>query len=125
MVTQLGMSEELGNIDLATDYARLSSETKQRIENEVRRLVEDGRERAMKLLTEKRHELDALAKALVEYETLNKEEMEKVVRGEKLKGKMVAVPNLGLPQVVDVLGKIAPGFGTTGETASGVEKKSS
>merc|ERR1712014_161070 len=36
MVTQAGMSDELGNVDLASEYARLSTETKQRIENEVR-----------------------------------------------------------------------------------------
>ncbi|KAI7643679.1 ATP-dependent metallopeptidase Hfl, partial [Hortaea werneckii] len=54
MVTQAGMSDELGNVDLASEYARLSTETKQRIENEVRRLVEDGRDRALKLLTENR-----------------------------------------------------------------------
>ncbi|KAF2165351.1 hypothetical protein M409DRAFT_67211 [Zasmidium cellare ATCC 36951] len=88
MVTQAGMSEALGNIDLSSDYARLSSETKQQIEHEVRRLVEEGRERAVKLLTTNREGLDRLATALVEYETLSKEEMEKVVRGEKLTDKI-------------------------------------
>ena len=88
MVTQAGMSETLGNIDLSSDYARLSSETKQQIEHEVRRLVEEGRERAWKLLTTNRAGLDRLAMALVEYETLSKEEMEKVVRGEKLTDKI-------------------------------------
>lgn len=88
MVTQAGMSEALGNIDLSSDFARLSSETKQQIEHEVRRLVEEGRERAVKLLTTNREGLDRLATALVEYETLSKEEMEKVVRGEKLTDKI-------------------------------------
>ena len=88
MVTQAGMSDALGNIDLATDYQRLSSETKQRIEHEVRRLVEEGRERALKLLTQNREGLDRLATALVEYETLGKDEIEKVVRGEKLPEKL-------------------------------------
>ncbi|KAF2716992.1 ATP-dependent metallopeptidase Hfl [Polychaeton citri CBS 116435] len=88
MVTQAGMSEALGNIDLSSDYQRLSSETKMQIEHEVRRLVEEGRERALKLLTENRTGLDRLAHALVEYETLSKEEMEKAVRGEKLTDKI-------------------------------------
>jgi ATP-dependent metalloprotease len=113
MVTQAGMSDKLGNVDLATDYARLSPETKRAIEAEVRRLVEEGRERAFKLLTDNRVGLDRLAKALVEYETLGKEEMEKVVRGEKLQGKIKAdvespvkvpeaqdiLPPLGLPPI--------------------------
>ena len=93
MVTQAGMSDRLGNVDLATDYARLSPETKGAIESEVRRLVEEGRERALKLLTANRVGLDRLATALVEYETLGKEEMEAVVRGEKLPDKIKADVN--------------------------------
>ncbi|KAK4624443.1 Mitochondrial inner membrane i-AAA protease supercomplex subunit [Fulvia fulva] len=88
MVTRAGMSESLGNIDLANNYNKLSGETKKQIESEVRRLVEDGRKRAVDLLTKNREGLERLANALVEYETLNKEEIEKVVRGEKLTDKL-------------------------------------
>ncbi|KXS99467.1 hypothetical protein AC578_3773 [Pseudocercospora eumusae] len=88
MVTQAGMSDLLGNIDLADNYAELSTKTKQQIEDEVRRIIEEGRQRAVKLLTNNREALDRLAKALVEYETLTREEMELVVRGEKLPDKI-------------------------------------
>ncbi|GIZ45175.1 hypothetical protein CKM354_000835600 [Cercospora kikuchii] len=88
MVMRAGMSEVLGNVDLTEDYAELSSETKQQIEHEVRRIVEEGRQRAHKLLTENREGLDRLAKALLEYETLDRDEIERVVRGEKLTGKI-------------------------------------
>jgi ATP-dependent metalloprotease len=91
MVTQAGMSDVLGNVDLSSDYNRLSPETKRAIEAEVRRLVEEGRERAMQLLRNNREALDRLAKALVEYETLGKEEIEMVVRGEKLPERKVKV----------------------------------
>ncbi|KAL1996544.1 hypothetical protein VTN49DRAFT_8065 [Thermomyces lanuginosus] len=84
LVTRFGYSKKLGNVDLQTNYDSLSSETKQEIEAEVRRLVEEARDRATKILTEKRTELELLTKALMEYETLTKEEMEKVIRGEKL-----------------------------------------
>lgn len=104
MVTQAGMSELLGNVDLESNYNRLSSETKQQVEHEVRRLVDEGRQRATKLLTANRDGLDRLAKALVEYESLNKEEMEKVVRGEKLPDKLkedsgtpIKVPEITMP----------------------------
>ena len=40
------------------------------------------------LLTDNKEKLDRLAKALVEYETLTRDEMERVVRGEKLKDKL-------------------------------------
>ncbi|KAL1973378.1 hypothetical protein VTN31DRAFT_6013 [Thermomyces dupontii] len=84
LVTRFGYSKKLGNVDLQTNYDSLSSETKQEIEAEVRRLVEEARDRATKILTERRTELELLTKALMEYETLTKEEMEKVIRGEKL-----------------------------------------
>lgn len=105
MVTQAGMSEALGNVDLSTDYAALSSETKQRIENEVRRLVEEGRDRAFKLLTENREGLDRLANALLEYETLNAEEIGKAVRGEPLPEKLKVDKSapIKLPEAADLL----------------------
>jgi ATP-dependent metalloprotease len=95
------MSPELGNVDLASNYENLSAGTKQLIESEVRRLIEEGRVRATKLLESKRKELDYLAKALLDYETLNKEEAFKVIKGEKLEGKMIMpsgsikVPSVG------------------------------
>lgn len=97
MVTQLGMSDELGNVDLSSDYARLSSETKQKIESEVRRMLEEAKDRATKVLTSKRKELDLLANALVEYEMLSKDEIEKVIRGEKLPDKLTSMPTGGIP----------------------------
>ncbi|KAL4921749.1 P-loop containing nucleoside triphosphate hydrolase protein [Aspergillus aurantiobrunneus] len=84
LVTRFGYSKKLGNVDLSTNYDSLSSETKQEIEAEVRRLVEEARLRAAKILSERRQELELLTKALIEYETLTKEEMEKVLKGEKL-----------------------------------------
>lgn len=132
MVTRAGMSDLLGNIDLSTNYGALSSETKQQIENEVRRLVEDGRTRATDLLTKNREGLDRLANALVEYETLNRDEMEKVVRGEKLLEKPKAdastpvkvpetlVPDAyGLPPLPPSAGGPGPGGPRGGDTTAG------
>jgi len=89
MVTQFGMSSKLGNVDLASNHNKLSSETKQLIESEVRRTIEEGRVRATRLLQERRKELELLARALVDYETLNKEEAYKVIKGEQLEGKAI------------------------------------
>ncbi|KEF57799.1 uncharacterized protein A1O9_05719 [Exophiala aquamarina CBS 119918] len=85
LVTQCGYSAKLGNVDLHSDYNNLSSETKQEIEREVRDIVEAGRQRADKIVKEKRKELEALKDALLEFETLDAEEITKVMRGEKLK----------------------------------------
>jgi ATP-dependent metalloprotease len=124
MVTQAGMSELLGNIDLSSNYNRLSSDTKQKIESEVRRIIEAGKDRATKLLTEKRTELDRLANALVEYETLDKAEMEKVIRGEKLPDKIkssvdapIKLPSVPLPPPFGVPPPIGGSAGGDGVAA--------
>jgi ATP-dependent metalloprotease len=95
LITRFGYSKKLGNVDLSTNYDSLSSETKQEIEAEVRRLVEEARDRATNILTEKRNELELLTKALIEYETLTKEEMEQVLKGEKL-NKLISTPSAPL-----------------------------
>ncbi len=119
MVTQLGMSDVLGNVDLSSEPERLSSSTRLEIDREVRRLLEEGRQRATKLLTEKRKELDILAKALVEYEVLNLDEMHRVLRGEKLK-KLTALPKspIKLPEIVLPPGITGGGSSTSGSHSS-------
>ncbi len=97
MVTQFGMSDKLGNVDLSSNYANLSMQTKMVIEQEVRRTIEEARQRATDLLVSKRKELDLLAQALVNYETLNKDEAFKVIKGEKLEGKMLISDNIKRP----------------------------
>jgi ATP-dependent metalloprotease len=115
MVTRLGMSERLGDVDLS-DERELSSETKSIIENEVKRLIDEARERATKLIMSKRKELDLLANALVEYETLSLDEIHKVLKGEKLPGKeeLIKVP-LKLPDGVYSGPTLEGGPGNTGE----------
>lgn len=92
---------------MSSNYDSLSSETKQEIEGEVRRLVEEARERASKILTEKRNELEILTKALIEYETLTKDEMEKVLKGEKL-DKLTSTPTapIKLPEALQAAGLV-------------------
>ncbi len=112
MVTRLGMSDTLGNMDFGSSYEHLSSETRHKIEQEVTRFVEEGRSRAAALLKDKRKELDILAKALVEYETLNLEEVNKVLKGEKLDKMTASVQSpMKLPEIV-----LPPGMG--GESPS-------
>ncbi|KJZ80466.1 hypothetical protein HIM_00316 [Hirsutella minnesotensis 3608] len=89
MVTNFGMSNILGPVEYGRRYENLSSETRAIIEAEVQRTMKKSYEDVRKLLTEKRKELDLLAQALVQYETLDKEEVEKVIRGEKLTGRTV------------------------------------
>ncbi|MEO0819600.1 MAG: ATP-dependent zinc metalloprotease FtsH [Pseudomonadota bacterium] len=94
MVTQFGMSEKLGNVDYADQREsflgaygggqQVSTDTQRGIEEEVKRLIDEGYETAKRILTEKHDEFVRLAEGLLEYETLTGDEITKVMRGEKL-----------------------------------------
>lgn len=88
MVTHFGMSSSLGPVEYGRRYENLSSETRSLIETEVQRTMKKSYEDVRKLLTDKRKELDLLAQALVKYETLDKKEVEMVIRGESLPGRL-------------------------------------
>ncbi|KAK6340488.1 hypothetical protein TWF730_002238 [Orbilia blumenaviensis] len=104
MVTQMGMSDLLGNVDLHSSYRNLSSQTKEAIEAETRRLLEEGRLRATRLLTEHRKELELLAKALIEYESLDRSEMEKVIKGEPLANRLKILPDVQIKLPENAIG---------------------
>src|SRR5947208_9642873 len=96
MVTRWGMSDALGPLQYAeadeevflgysvNRQKNMSNETAQAIDKEIRRVVEDGYERAKHLLTENREKLETLAKALLEYETLSGDEIKTVLAGEPI-----------------------------------------
>lgn len=94
MVTQFGFSDELGNIDYANEQISFlgpyqqppqsSPETQEKIDAEVRRIVDEGFETARRILTEKANDLHRLAQGLLEYETLTGDEIAKVIAGEPL-----------------------------------------
>ncbi|KAK4120899.1 ATP-dependent metallopeptidase Hfl [Parathielavia appendiculata] len=108
MVAQLGMSERLGPVEYLRSYDRLSSETRAMVESEVKKVLDESYARARALLLSKRHELDLLAKALVEYETLDRSEVEKVLRGEKLEGRISVPPGpMAVPKPAE---SIEPGL---------------
>jgi cell division protease FtsH len=95
MVTQFGFSEQLGNIDYANEQqsflgsyqgqSNVSPDTQEKIDEEVRKIVDEGYETAKRILTEKRDDLERLAQGLLEYETLTGSEITRVIAGEALK----------------------------------------
>src|SRR5690606_41301713 len=62
----------------------VSDHTAALIDEETRALVEAGENEARRILTEHLDELHRLAKALLEYETLSRDEIDKVIRGEPI-----------------------------------------
>ena len=91
MVTQFGMSEKLGNIDYVNEQQsylgptasalQAGPETQEKIDAEVRKIVDEGYNSAKKILIEHQDKLECLAKGLLEYETLTGNEIEKVMNG--------------------------------------------
>jgi cell division protease FtsH len=93
MVTRWGFSDELGTVAYGENQEEVflgmsmgrqqnvSEATAQTIDKEVRRLVEQGLEDARRILTEKRDQLESLAKGLLEYETLSGDEIRDLLNG--------------------------------------------
>jgi cell division protease FtsH len=93
MVTRWGFSEELGTVmygenqeEVFLGYSmgrqqNISENTSQKIDSEVRRLVEMGQSEARRIITEKRVDLETLAKGLLEYETLTGDEIRGLLNG--------------------------------------------
>ncbi|KAJ8905411.1 hypothetical protein NDN08_001918 [Rhodosorus marinus] len=92
MITQFGFSEEIGQLALddspanpfmgrqmAQSGAPMSMSTREKVDEEVKRLVSNAYERAKKVLLDNRNLLDAVAKRLVENETMTAEEFQRML----------------------------------------------
>ena len=96
MVTEFGFSEKLGPLRYAdneeevflghsvTQRKNVSDATAKLIDEEIRRLVDEGEETARDILTARLDELHALARGLLEYETLSADEIRRIIKGERI-----------------------------------------
>lgn len=84
MVTSYGMSDNIGPVRLSDNWESWSSKIRDMADNEVRDYLISSEDRTRKLLSERQTELKRLAEGLLEYETLTRDEMEKLVRGEPI-----------------------------------------
>jgi len=91
MVLRWGMSDKVGNIDYSEAHEgysgntagfSVSANTKEMIEDEVKRFIQEGYDRAYKILTDQNEEWERLAQGLLEYETLTGDEIKRVMKGE-------------------------------------------
>ena len=114
MVTKWGYSERLGVVSYGENQdevflghsvsrtQNVSEETAKIIDEEVKRLVQTGWDEAKRILTEKLADLHALAKALLEYETLSGDEIVGVLKGvlpkrEESEAKRPGGPSVAVP----------------------------
>ena len=96
MVTEWGMSDKLGRVRYngneqeiflghsVTQTKNLSDETAKLIDEEIRSLIQAGEQTAKRILNEKNDRLHAVAAALLELETLSGDEVQQIMRGEKI-----------------------------------------
>jgi cell division protease FtsH len=98
MVCDMGMSRELGPVllrdpssmpFLGRDFNRsqnISEVTAQKIDQEVRRLIEEGESRARQILQDNRSVVETMTEKLLELETLEEWQIQQIVRGEPVTG---------------------------------------
>ena len=103
MITQYGMSSELGLVAYDSDQPVFmgmeyghservySQETAAKIDEEVRRITSEGYQRALQLLREHRSILDNMSRVLVEKETIYKEDVALLMKGADYKEVIAAM----------------------------------
>jgi cell division protease FtsH len=92
MVTRLGMSKDLGPVvygkiqqlqylssSQSVEERNFSEATAQRIDHEIKKLLEEGQQRAREILEKNRALLDALTAELEQRENLTKEDVERII----------------------------------------------
>ncbi|KMQ76365.1 membrane protease FtsH catalytic subunit [Marinobacter subterrani] len=94
MVTRWGLSEKLGPLQYDTDSEEpflgrsagqsqtvYSPETAQRIDEEVRNIIDSCYEKARQILIDNREKLDMMADALMKYETIDRHQIDDIMEG--------------------------------------------
>lgn len=94
MVTKWGLSEKLGPLQYDTEseepflgrsagqsHTVYSPETAQRIDEEVRNIIDSCYEKAKQLLVDNRDKLDLMADALMKYETIDSQQIDDIMAG--------------------------------------------
>ncbi len=127
MVTRWGYSDIIGPVDYGSDQgdvflgqqlmqsSHISEETSRKIEEEVRKLIEQGKEDARRIMTESRADWEAVALGLLEYETLSGDEIAQLIKGKAPSRPDVSDDSSGPASAVPVIGKRKKPKGGEGE----------
>jgi cell division protease FtsH len=95
MITRFGMSEKLGPRVFGSDPQQpflgrelgaepsYSQEMAQEIDTEIYRLIDEAHQRAAKVLLDHKTQLHEIAAILIEHETIDKEQFERLLHGER------------------------------------------
>ncbi len=117
MITRWGYSDIIGPVDYGSDQgdvflgqqlmqsSHISEETSRKIEEEVRKLIEQGKDDARRVMTEHRADWEAVALGLLEYETLSGEEIANLIKGTPPSRPDPSEDDAGASSAVPVIGK--------------------
>ena len=95
MVMEWGMSDRLGRVRYRsneqevflghsmTQSTNMSDETAKLIDEEVRRLIEDGEREARRIITDNAEQFESIAQSLLEFETLTGDELRDLMNGKR------------------------------------------
>ena len=96
MVTKWGLSESLGPLmydqeneevflgkSAGSSQSQVSNETAKKIDIEVRVIIDECYQRARQLIEDNREKLEAMAEALLEYETIDRKQIDQIMEGKK------------------------------------------
>jgi cell division protease FtsH len=120
MVMQWGMSDKLGRVRYqgneqevflghsVTQTVNMSEQTAELIDSEIRGLIEDGERTARRILTERREDVETLAQALLEFETLSGDEVRDLLAGRRPRRDTVIEPAGTRGSAVPPAGKPRP-----------------
>ena len=93
MVTQWGMSENLGPMVYGeeegevflgraiTTHKNVSEATMQKVDQEIRRIIDEQYARARKIIEDNRDKIEAMTKALLEWETIDADQINDIMEG--------------------------------------------
>ena len=109
MVTEWGMSNKLGPIAYGeneqeiflghsvTQKKSVSENTAQEIDKEVKRIIIESQKKARLIIKKNIKQLHRLAKGLLKHETLNREEINDIIKGKKIKKELVSTKSKKYP----------------------------
>ncbi|MGA0127740.1 MAG: ATP-dependent zinc metalloprotease FtsH [Burkholderiales bacterium] len=128
MVTQWGMSDELGPMVYGenegeiflgrsiTTHKNLSEATMQRVDSEIRRIVDDRYGLARRLIEENRDKVEAMAQALLEWETIDADQVNDIMNGKPPRPPKPTPRNDSSDQTPGASAKPSPTIKPAGET---------
>ena len=106
IVTRYGMTEELGTMVYAenegevflgrsvTKTTHVSEATMQKVDNQIRKIIDEQYDVARKILENNREKVEAMTKALLEWETIDADQIDDIIEGRPPREPKVPAPHV-------------------------------